>query len=240
MRPLKSAQVRSVLAATWPAGLRPAQDRRILCVSNDGNETVIDFFKFHLSGKWQARRLAADKFHNVVDLWKMRVLDVTAKGKSITEIYVDVQNNFDRPLNVCIPAGTYLRARGSHQNMAVRKEIVFTIASGEARFLKVPAVCINGGLPVPGRDDRFRGVSRVSSHVERFLRETPHHPEMVVQAGVWALTDGYDRQQIKDRLVTRSSSGRVVTGISDSDIDGAKAVLGRLGLQTSLSRDDDV
>lgn len=201
---------------------------------------MIDYFKFHLSGKWQARRLDADKFHSIVDLWKMRVLDVTAKGKSITEIYVDIQSNFDRPLNVCIPAGTYLRARGGHQNMAVRKEVVFTIAPGDGRFLKVPAVCINGGLPIPGRDDQFRGVSRVSSEVERFLRETPHHPEMVVQAGVWALTDGYDRRQIKDRLVTNSSSGRSFAGISDGDIDGAKAVLTRLGLQTSLSNDDDV
>jgi hypothetical protein len=164
----------------------------------------------------------------------MRAVTIAARGHSITEIYLEIQNCLDRPLNLFIPAGTYVRAQGSHQNMAVRKEIALAVGAREFRFIKAPAACINAGKPIPGKDDRFRGVAKVGPQVERFLKETPHQPPMVVQAGVWALTDGYNRRQIQDRLLTESST-RVSSSVSDADIDVARAILDRLGIHSSLS-----
>jgi hypothetical protein len=197
--------------------------------------TMIDFLIYRLRGSRYIRSLDEKEFQDIQALWKLRVLNVTAKGRSITEIYVDVRNRCDKPLNVFIPVGTFFRSRGAHQNMAVRKETVFAIEAGGTRFLNVPATCINAARPVPGREDSFRGVDRVSAEVERFLKETERMPPMVVQAGVWALTDGYGRERIKERLVSVSARGESRSSISDLDVDRAKAILDNLGLSTPLN-----
>jgi hypothetical protein len=66
---------------------------------------------------------------------------------------------------------------------------------------------------------------------------------MVVQAGVWALTDGYSRQQIQRTLRTHrvrygglTAMGGTDEGpaISNAQIDRAKAILGRLGVRNNL------
>jgi len=68
---------------------------------------------------------------------------------------------------------------------------------------------------------------------------------MVIQAGVWALTDGYSRQRIQQTLRTRRVStryGGIPMGagtdegpaISNVQIDRAKAILDRLKISHSL------
>jgi hypothetical protein len=193
-----------------------------------------DSIIYAIWGRWWAARLAEDQYHDIYRLWKMRVVAVEAKGKSITEIYVDVKSRLDRSLKVLIPHGTYFKARGTHQNMATRKEIVFVLEPMGMRFLNVPACCLNAKRPIPGKTDAFRGVQRVTNSVEKYLREAERSGEMVTQAGVWAITDHYGRSQIKNRLTTTFSDGRSRPGISDHEIDQAKEILDRLGIDSNI------
>ena len=196
---------------------------------------MIDHLIYYFHGKRRLKKLSEDTFHDILTLWEMRVISATAKGRSITEIYVDVKSRVHRPLKVVIPHGTYFRSQGSHQNMVVRKEFVFALQPLGTRFLNVPACCINADRPIPGATDSFKGVKRVSPSIEKFLRASEGYGPMVSQAGVWALTDGYDRFQIKDRLVTTYSYGKSRNTISDSEIDCAKGILDRLELHSALT-----
>ena len=107
----------------------------------------------------------------------------------------------------------------------------------------MPASCINASLPIPKESDRFRGVSRVSENVRRFMEAAEGEEAMVVQAGVWALTDGYSRSRIQQTLRTRrvryganagSSGSDEGPAISIAQIDKAKAILTRLGIRNNL------
>jgi len=75
----------------------------------------------------------------------------------------------------------------------------------------------------------------MSPSIEKFIKESEGYGPMVTQAGVWALTDGFDRKQIKERLVTTSSDGRSRNTISDREIDSAIGILDRLELQSALT-----
>jgi len=119
---------------------------------------MIDQLIYSFHGKWRSKSLEEDAFHDILKLWQMRVVTVTAKGKSITEIYVDVKSRLNKPLKVLIPHGTYFHSQGFHQNMAVRKEFVFALNPLGSRFLNVPACCINADRPIPGNKDSFKGV----------------------------------------------------------------------------------
>ncbi len=198
------------------------------------DKTITDFLIYSLYGKRRVKTLADDIYHDIYKLWRMRVLVVTAKGRSITEVYVDVKNRIDRPLKVIIPQGACFIATGTHQNMLTRKEFVFKLEPLGTRFISVPASCINAERQIPGKTDTFRGVKRVSPSVERFLKGSENYGPMVIQAGVWALTNGYTRSQIKGRLTTLFNDRRLQTSISDIDIDSAKSVLDRLGINSNL------
>ena len=76
---------------------------------------------------------------------------------------------------------------------------------------------------------------KVAPQVQRFLRESDGSPATVVQAGVWAMTDGYTRDQIKDRLVCTSANGRLRDGISNPDINLARGILNRLNSPHQLN-----
>lgn len=193
-----------------------------------------NFLKYAIWGKRRAAKLSDNEYHDIGKLWEMRVITVEAKGKSITEIYVDAKNRLDRSIKVLIPHGTYFKARGTHQNMAVRKELAFVLKAMETRFLNVPACCINAERPIPGKTDFFKGVKRVPHTVERFLQASEGSGAMVIQAGVWALTNNYSRGQIKNRLVRISLDGRSQCGISDHEINRAKEILDRLGILSNL------
>lgn len=203
---------------------------------NAGNRSVFDAIIYHMRGKNWARQLDTSEYHDILDLWMMRILTITAKGKSITELYVDVSSHCSQPLKVVIPHGTYFKSRGSHQNMAARAESVFEIEPGKSRFLQLDATCLNAGRPIPGRDDHFRGVARADDEVVRFLKAANAYSAMAVQAGVWSLTDHLDRKAIRDRLYSLSSSGRRGSSISESDMDDAARLLDRLDIDSPLTR----
>lgn len=195
---------------------------------------MLDSLIYHLYGKKKAVALSYDKFHDIIDLWKIRAIHVLAKGKSITDIYVDIQNRLDRPLNIQISHGTYFIAQGRHQNMVTRKEYLFKIKSNGTRFINVPASCINAAREIPSKKDSFRGVKKVPDHIKRFLKETDGCEPMMIQAGVWALTDHMSGDDIKNRLINRELTGRQYNSISDRNIADARRVLAQLGIQSRL------
>ena len=118
--------------------------------------------------------------------------------------------------------------------MVTRKEFLFKIDPNGTRFINVPASCINAGLDIPSKKDSFRGVKKVPGHIRKFLRETDGCSAMMVQAGVWALTDDLSGEEIKRRLTNRDSSGRRYNSINDYDIADARQVLARMGIQSRL------
>jgi hypothetical protein len=95
-------------------------------------------------------------------------------------------------------------------------------------------VCIDAALPIPGPHNQFEGVASAADGVRRFLEAARGEPAMVIQAGVWALTDGYTAEQIRTRLAIRNPQGIYRLSISDEDILRAKRILDALGIRNNL------
>ena len=148
-----------------------------------------------------ARALPAD-FNDVVDLYKKGVISAIGTGQSITDISAEIQSRVGVPLKVSVAHGTYFVSRGNHQNMVTRRKYQFDLEPQATRRIRVPASCINASLPVPGERDRFRGFHAFPRTCES-LEAAEGEDAMVIQAGVWALTDGYSRAQIQRTLRTR-------------------------------------
>jgi len=97
-----------------------------------------------------------------------------------------------------------------------------------------PASCINASRPIPGEKDLFLGVARVSDDLVRFLNMTKFADPMTVQAGVWAITDGYRQADVQARLVSRNSHGETHPAISDNQVAEARRLLDALGISHKL------
>ena len=92
----------------------------------------------------------------------------------------------------------------------------------------------DAGLAVPNERDGFNGVARVPGDVARFLEAARDAAPMVVQTGVWALTDRYTAQQVRMHLVGRDPSGNIIHPVSDDDIQMARQILDGLGIRHRL------
>ena len=183
---------------------------------------------------------------DIVDLYKKGLVTAKGTGQSITDISAEIICRFKLPLKVSVPHGTYFVSRGNHQNMVTRRKYQFDLRPLGRENIRVPAACINASLPIPSEKDRFSGVARVSDNVRRFMEAAEGEDAMVIQAGVWALTDGHSRQRIQATLRTRRVSSRYgvpLSGsmgsdegpaISGAQIDRAKAVLDRLNIRHNL------
>src|SRR5205085_809517 len=104
---------------------------------------------------------------------------------------------------------------------------------GEAT-ITVEASCINAALPIPRNRHRFTGVKRVPDDLARFLRATQHESAMTVQAGVWALTDGYSANDVQARLRIPGGGGRTRSAVTDEDIRNARRILDQLNIDHGL------
>lgn len=173
-------------------------------------------------------------YSDVVLLYRKGLIAAKGTGQSITDIRAAITSRVTVPLKVRIPHGTYFVSSGNHQNMVTRQVYEFNLAPRDTRNISVPATCINANLPVPSDSDRFSGVAHVSSSVSKFLEAAEGEDAMTIQAGVWALTDGYSRDQVRTHLVARDQYGRTRQAISDQQIDRAKAILDRSGLRHRL------
>ena len=183
---------------------------------------------------------------DIVDLYKKGIISAKGTGQSITDISAEIVSRVTLPLKVSVPHGTFFVSRGNHQNMVTRRKYQFDLRPSGTEHIRVPASCINASLPIPNESARFSGVSRVPNNVRRFMEAAEGEDAMVIQAGVWALTDGYSRQRIQVTLRTRRVSTRYgvpLSGLSGTDegpaisniqIDKAKAILERLGIHNNL------
>jgi hypothetical protein len=185
-----------------------------------------------------------DGYIDIVHLHRKGLVTAKGTGQSITEITAEIVSRVNIPLKVSVAQGTYFVSRGNHQNMVTRRECRVDLAALGRKTIFVPPTCINATLPIPGQSDRFSGVARVPEKVQRFLEAAQGEDAMVIQAGVWALTDGFTRSRIQSALRTRRVSTRhgvPVDGgydsgaaISDFQIDKAKKILDDLHIRTNL------
>lgn len=187
-----------------------------------------------------------DGYIDIIDLYKKGLVFAKGTGQTITHISAEITNRVNVPLKVSVEHGTYFVSRGNHQNMVTRRKYQFELRPLATEHIGVPASCINATLPIPNEKDQFSGVARVSDSVRRFMEAAEGEDAMVIQAGVWALTDGYSRQTIQRTLRTRRVSTRYGIplpgsagldegpAISNSQIDRAKAILDRLGIRHNI------
>ncbi len=197
-------------------------------------------------GRERRARALPDGYADIVELYAKGLVSTKGSGQSITEISAEVTSRVSTRLKVSIPHGTYFVSRGNHQNMVTRQKYQFELGPLGSERIRVPASCVNASLPIPSAKDRFSGVARVPESVRRFLEAAEGEDAMVIQAGIWALTDGYSRHHIQAALRTRRVSVRngiplpAAIGtdegpaISIAQIDRAKTILRRLGIGNTL------
>ena len=82
--------------------------------------------------------------------------------------------------------------------------------------------------------DRFYGVARVSDNVARFLEASKNEDPMVIQAGVWTLTDNYSRYDVINHRISRDSHGNTWHPVTHDHCNKAKAILEKLGIPHRL------
>lgn len=193
---------------------------------------------------WQRRRaerltaLAADldenETHDLLILHERGFVRARGSGQSITRIYGEIENLLDRKLHVVIRPGTYFVASGNCQNMVTRREYTFTLYPTSVQNVAIDAACINADRPIPHKDNRFRGVRRVSDDLARFLEASTGADPMTVQAGIWALTDNYSGEDVKNHLYVQDSDGNRRQAVSERNVAEARQILARLGIRSRL------
>lgn len=182
----------------------------------------------------RAAGLAPDAVHELVDLHRSGFVRASATGQSITRVFAEVENLLARKLRVQASPGTAFVAIGAHQNMVTRRPCRFTLEPGGRHLMSIEASCLDAGRPIPGSADRFDGVRAAPAGVKRFVDAAQDADPMVVQAGVWALTDGYSASDVQRRLEQHDRWGRRVSAVSTSQIDQARRILEQLALPSRL------
>ncbi len=197
------------------------------------------------SAKPKPDDLNEDQEYDLILFQKWGFVRVNGSGESITKIYAEVENLINKRLCAFLEIGTYFTSLGGHQNMAATAGYTIRLNPFCKVKFDVPAVCINANRPVPGNSDRFGGVSMVSDKVALFLKECQkthfsarefllcedtneaceHAKAMVIQAGVWALTDNYSRHDIINHLILKDSRGNISHPINSMHIMKAARIL---------------
>jgi len=183
---------------------------------------------------------------DILALHQWGLISVTGTGNSITEIRASITSRTGVPLKVHIPHGTYFVSSGDWQNMVTRNEYDFDLDPWATKHISIAASCINAGCAIPQSNHTFKGVARVPEVLSKFLQAAAGEDAMTIQAGVWAITDDYSRDDIKRRLRKRwtsrgASAATSVSfddgpAISDANIDRAKELLDRLLIPNRIDR----
>lgn len=198
---------------------------------------ISDHLIFTLYGKHKARALDPDRYHDIVDLWSMRAVDIRGMGSSLTKLDVHVTNRLGQPVKIVVARGTAFAAAGNHQNMVVVQEHVFHLPPHSSKYFSVRVACLNAHRDIPNSRDGFRGVSKADTRVVGYIDAARNKSDMVLQAGVWAITDGLDRRALKHRLIDVESLRGKGSIIDDHVVNEAAAILRRLQIPTSISSD---
>jgi hypothetical protein len=173
--------------------------------------------------------------HDLVETARLRLIDVIGIGGAITYVDVTITNLTDYRLRIRMSPGTCFVATGQCQDMAVRREECLELSPRGMATQRVAAVCVNAARPIPKNTDRFHKLRSVPDDLRRFLCATENADPMVVQAGVWSLTDRYTPSQIRARLHNRdSAAGRVSEAITNNDVMEAKRILDGLRIRSHL------
>lgn len=208
---------------------------------------LFDSFKEWQSGRRERRiekltakaaDLGEDQQYDLLFLHKKGFVRAKGSGQSITKIYAEIENLIRKKLHVDIKPGTYFVSSGGHQNMATTKKYSFTLYPSSTEHIGINAVCINANRPIPNKSDQFYGVACVSDEVAKFLEASKNEDPMVIQAGVWTLTDKYSRRDVINRLISRDNSGDTKHPITHDHCDKAKAILDQLGIPHQLGHSD--
>jgi len=182
----------------------------------------------------QASDIAEDRLHDLFFLYQRGFVRVNGTGQSITDIYADIENLIRKRLRVVVKPGTCFVSAGDHQNMVTTAESTLTLPPCGTARLGIRAACINAKRPIPGKRDRFHGVALVSEELARFLEAARNADQLVIQAGVWTLTDKYSRSEVMNRLVARDRLGNMTRPITHAHCDQAMLILDRLGIRHRL------
>jgi hypothetical protein len=204
---------------------------------------LLDSFKEWQSGRKERRiekltskaaDLNEDQHYDLLLLYKKGFIRVKGSGQSITKIYAEVENLIRKKLRVIVKPGTYFVSSGDHQNMATTTEYTFTLYPCSTEQLGINATCIDANRPIPGEEDQFYGVARVSDEVAKFLEASKNEDPMVIQAGVWTLTDNYSRSDVINHLVYKDDSGNTRHPVTHEHCDKAIEILEQLGISHNL------
>ena len=179
-------------------------------------------------------QLRDDKQYGLIWLHKNGYVRIKGNGQSITQIYPEIENLVNKRIKVVVRTGTYFVSSRGYQNMVTREESAFTLAPYATKSLAIGATCINANLKIPSERNKFHEVARVSDDLIDFLEASGNSDEMVVQAGVWAITDRYTAHQVKMHLVSVDSYGNRRQAVSDDDIAEARRILNKLGIRNRL------
>lgn len=178
--------------------------------------------------------LDESKEYDLLFLHQKGFIRARATGQSITQIYGKIENMIQKKLNVVISPGTYFVASSNCQNMVTRTKYSFTLYPCATENVNIKDSCINAGLSIPTEKDRFYGVRKVNDDLSRFLEASQNCDPMVVQAGIWTLTDNYTGTQVKNHLVSRDQYGRTHQAVTDANIAEAKRILDVLNIKHCL------
>lgn len=182
----------------------------------------------------QAADLKDGEQYDLLFLHKRGFVRAKGSGQSITRIYADVENLIRKTVRVVVKPGTYFVSSGGCQNMATTAEYTFTLYPCATERLGINAACINANLRIPGKEDSFYGVARVSDDVARFLEASKNEDPMVIQAGVWTLTDNYSRYDVINHLISKDNRGNTWHPVTNDHCDKARAILEKLGIAHRL------
>jgi len=182
----------------------------------------------------KAQQLSPVQEYDLIDLYKMGFVKAFALGQSITHVKAELINISDRDIRIKINPGTYFVSGGNHQNMVVRNHRKITLPANTTDNILVAASCINADRPIPTQQDKFHGLDRVPDKLQRFLDHASHLDPMVVQAGVWAITDRYSENDIRSHLVNQDQFGTRGSAISRGQIEEARRVLNDLNIPHRL------
>lgn len=183
----------------------------------------------------KAKQLPEGVAIDLLELQQKGFIRAKATGQSIEVIHAQVESRVRTTLSVLVSPGTYFVSSGNHQNMVTKLPHTFTIYPLDTKRFSVEAACINANLPIPGEKDMFYGVRKVSDSLVRFLETSQHEDSMTVQAGVWAITDGFSAYELQHHLYFTDRYGNSRRrAISDENIEQAKKILQQLNIHTNL------
>ena len=170
---------------------------------------------------------------NLHDLLARNLVRIEVLGESITVVTAAVTNSTGVYMKVRIPIGTLFLASGHWQDMVSTADVRLELEPGTTQ-LRIPVACARAELPIPKEGNGFRGVARAEGDLDKLMRSIAwksRYNSLVIQAAVWAVTDGYSGYRIRERLVDARTGARVIT---PEILEAARQLLKHAGIERSL------